>query len=108
MRFVAVDDNIMAEGVTVLTVFMDDETGSSVRGWLAKITIAHPHKRRLALRFPSLGTDVCPPWGVTITPSEPGDAFDSSAPLSRKQLSVDAASLGARREPRLKNRSLVG
>jgi hypothetical protein len=39
MRFVAVDDNIMAEGVTVLTVFMDDETGSSVRGWLAKITM---------------------------------------------------------------------
>jgi hypothetical protein len=29
MRFVAVDDNT-AEGVTVLTVFMDDETGSSV------------------------------------------------------------------------------
>jgi hypothetical protein len=29
MRFVAVDDNT-AEGVTVLTVFMDDETGSPV------------------------------------------------------------------------------
>jgi hypothetical protein len=52
MRFVAVDDN-MAEGVTVLTVFMDDETGSSVP-WV----VGEDHDRLSAQTTPAASLPV--------------------------------------------------